>query len=855
MPATDTLAGTCHMGEAAPGQFAAPPAENDLDWEAIDALMPVAAARRANGRWRLDDAPFRFDAQDWWFRLRFDAAAPAPGCTQVLGLDGLATLAEVWLNGRSLLQSDNMFVAHECDVSECLQAGANELVMVFRALDAALTRTRPRPRWRTPMVAHQQLRWFRTTLLGRTPGWSPPAAVVGPWRQVWLATRQRSDVTSTCKTPVLHTQLDGATGLVHCRMERLEGHMRHDIAATETPHLQLERQGQVFTQKLALDSDQRAWLGVLRMEAPALWWPHTHGEPALYQASVRWGSHADAPVTALGALGFRRIEAQTQGGEFSIAVNGVPVFCRGAVWTPLDPVSLRSSAAQCADAVAQSRAAGMNMLRVAGTMVYEEDHFYAACDAQGVLVWQDFMFASMDYPCTDDGFATSALQEARQTLQRLQGRPCLALLCGNSEVEQQAALWGAPRESGQPAFFTQVLAGLCAELAPGTTYWPSSAHGGAFALQASAGSSSYYGVGAYLQPLDDARRAQLRFASECLAFANVPSDMALARMPGGLSTRACDPNWKARSPRDLLAGWDFDDVRDHYLETIFKTDARQLRHTDHARYLNLSRLASGEAMAASMAEWRRPGSPCGGALVLFLQDLWAGAGWGLLDEAGQPKACWHYLRRVQQPVAVLMSDEGVNGLWLHLINEHADAEWVELELSAWQGGDVRVAHARQTLTLAPRSSQSLCSLTLLGHFSDLTHTYQFGPPVCDAVVASLRNAQGLIGQAFYFQSGLGPASTMDVGLQASVRWLDDRHAELSLSSTHVARGVHLEVPGFVADDDFFHLSPCTPRCISLRSQRPQPLSGWVHAINASRSAPLALSAHAESPRAVQRIAA
>lgn len=843
------------MGEAAPGQFAAPPAEDDLAWEAIDALMPVAAARRANGRWRLDDAPYRFDAQDWWFRLRFDAPAPAHGSTQVLGLDGLATLAEVWLNGRSLLQSDNMFVAHECDVTGSLQTGANELVMVFRALDAALAQARPRPRWRTPMVAHQQLRWFRTTLLGRTPGWSPPAAVVGPWRRVWLATRQRSDAASTCKTPVLHTQLVAEKGLVHCRIERIDGHMRHDIPATETPHLELERGGQLFTQMLALDSDQQAWVGVLRVDAPALWWPHTHGEPALYQARVRWGSRADASVTALDALGFRRIEVQTQGGEFSIAVNGVPVFCRGAVWTPLDPVSLRASAAQCASAVAQARAAGMNMLRVAGTMVYEEDHFYAACDAQGVLVWQDFMFASMDYPFTDDGFAASALQEARQTLQRLQGRPCLALLCGNSEVEQQAAMWGAPCEAGQPAFFTQVLAGLCAELAPGTAYWPSSAHGGAFAFQASAGSCSYYGVGAYLRPLDDARRAQLRFASECLAFSNVPSDMALARMPGGLATRACDPNWKARSPRDLLAGWDFDDVRDHYLETIFQTDARHLRHTDHTRYLSLSRLASGEAMAASMAEWRHPGSPCGGALVLFLRDLWAGAGWGLLDEAGQPKACWHYLRRVQQPVAVLMSDEGVNGLWLHLINEHAGSEEVELELSAWQGGDVRVAHARQSLTLAPRSAQSLCSLTLLGYFSDLTHAYQFGPLVCDVVVASLRNAQGLIGQAFYFQSGLDPASTMDVGLQASVRWLNDRHAELSLSSTHVARGVHLEVPGFVADDDYFHLSPCTPRYINLRSQRPQPLSGWVHAVNASCSVPIALTAHSDSPRAAQRIAA
>ena len=88
MPTRRVLTGICHMGSTPPGQFATPPTEDDLAWEAVAALMPVAAARQAAGRWHLDDAPFRFDAQDWWFRLRFDAIAAAPDCTQVLGLDG-----------------------------------------------------------------------------------------------------------------------------------------------------------------------------------------------------------------------------------------------------------------------------------------------------------------------------------------------------------------------------------------------------------------------------------------------------------------------------------------------------------------------------------------------------------------------------------------------------------------------------------------------------------------------------------------------------------------------------------------------------------------------------------------------
>jgi beta-mannosidase len=806
--------------------------------------MPVAAALRACGRWSLNEAARNFDAQDWWYRLRFEAPESGAATPMVLGLDGLATLAQVWLNGHLLLESDNMFVAHACDVTPLLQLGVNELVMVFRSIDHQLGHRRARPRWRTPMVAHQQLRWFRSTLLGRTPGWSPPAAVVGPWRPVWLAQRSKANRVEARRDTLLQARVQGQAGVVFCRLAfcRLaEGLADSGPQGEGVPVLQLARKGRVVRQAMVAASSGAHWEAELRVDAADLWWPHTHGEPALYQASVHWPASDGAPAgkLALGALGFREIDICTEGDSFTVVVNGVPVFCRGAVWTPLDPVSLRSSAAQCQAAVAQARAAGMNMLRVAGTMVYEEDHFYDSCDALGVLVWQDFMFASMDYPTEHADFAASAMLEARQNLLRLHRHACLAVLCGNSEVEQQAAMGGAAPEAGQPTFFTETLARLCAEHAPGTAYWPSSAHGGAFAHQASAGTTSYYGVGAYLRPLEDARRTQLRFATECLAFANVPADSALARMPGGLACRASDASWKARSPRDLLAGWDFDDVRDHYLETLFQIDSRQLRHTDHERYLMLSRIATGEAMAASMAEWRRPGSDCGGALVLFLRDLWAGAGWGLLDDAGRPKACFHYLRRVQQPLALWLSDEGLNGLWIHLVNEHAHAQTLTLELNAWQNGEVLVAQAHKCLTLAGRSAQSLCSLSLLEHFMDLTQAYQFGPPVCDAVVVTLRQGQEVVARACHFPAGLGCSPDADLGLSAQLHPLDAQSAELSLVSKRFARAVHIDVAGYEPDDDYFHLPPLTPVRIMLRGHG-APAGAWVHAANALRAVPVQL---------------
>ena len=135
------------------------------------------------------------------FRTAFQMPELPAGQACHLYFDGLATLAEVWLNGQRLLATDNMFRTYCVDVSSRL-AGDNELVLGFRSLAEDLKRKRPRPRWKTGLVQHQQLRWHRTTLLGRIPGWSPVAPAVGPWRDVRLES-------SALSLAEVHVALDG----------------------------------------------------------------------------------------------------------------------------------------------------------------------------------------------------------------------------------------------------------------------------------------------------------------------------------------------------------------------------------------------------------------------------------------------------------------------------------------------------------------------------------------------------------------------------------------------------------------------------------------------------------------------
>ncbi len=835
-PQRERIDGGWEMCATVPGRFSEPGLLAEIhpdQWFKAPTLGSVADQLRALKLWSLDGPPRRFDANDWWYRVEFEPPELHPSEALWLGFDGLATVADVWLNGQLLMRSTSMFVAHEHSVRQLLKPGANQLVLRFHALDNLLAAKRPRPRWRAPMVANQQLRWFRTTLLGRTPGWSPPAAVVGPTKDIWWERRSGLRVTPSVLRALVGP--DGAGTVTAACQLQLPAHQTLDRL-----ELEVSRDGAVHHSLMQPDA-QAGYCGVVSIAEPALWWPHTHGEPALYQVRVRAYLRGESQplTTELGRTGFRTLALDTADGRFALRVNGLPVFCRGACWTPLDVVSLRATPQATHDAVAQARDAGMNMLRVGGTMVYEDAAFFDACDSLGVLVWQEFMFANMDYPEQDAAFMTDVHTEVHQQLQGWQGRPSLAVLCGNSEVEQQAAMWGASRELWSPPLFHTTLRGWVNEALPDVPYWPSSAHGGAFPHQGNVGTASYYGVGAYLRAPEDSRRSELKFATECLAFANVPDERTVARMPGGHGLRVHHPQWKERTPRDLNAGWDFEDVRDHYLARLYRIDPVALRSVDHERYLALSRVVTGELMAGAFAEWRRPGSGCGGALVWFLRDLWAGAGWGLVDDTGLPKACFYALRRALQPVSVAITDEGNNGLYAHVTNEPAEALNASLEITLYGPGDARVGHMRHSLTLPGRGQQSLALAQGLEGFADLSYAYRFGPPGVTLVHASLCAADGaVLGETFHFPADLPSLTRSDVGLTAS---LDTPRAELLVASTGMAQHVHIALDGYTVADNDFHLAPGAQRRIALKRSGTQAPKGQVWALNADRPVAILVS--------------
>lgn len=789
---------------------AAHPGELSETGHWLPATVPgtVAGALRAAGRWD-ETLPPPLHQHDYWYRLHFSGSG-----RRMMRFNGLATIAEVWLNGVNVLTTRHMFAAHQVEVE--LAGADNVLHICFRAMHPWLRTQRGPVRWKPRMIQPPSLRTVRTTLLGHMPGWCPPVHAVGPWRDIELLDPAGADLTHGVRAE-LSSRLDQTTGVIALQLHFPGPAPAHGAFSAIGPdhavwHGELRR------------TDAHTLTGTLHIRDAQWWWPHTHGTPALYHVDASVG----AQVLACGNVGFRTITEDRDGepGAFGLRVNGERVFCRGACVSSHDLPGLADSDEAVARWLQLARDAGANMVRVSGVTCYPGEAFYRQCDALGLMVWQDFMFANFDYGSDGNaGLMDDARREVTQWLTSTRAHASLAVLCGGSEAEQQAAMMGVPRGAWRQPLFDTLIPALVAEHRPDVVYVRNSPSEGAWPFQADTGVSHYYGVGAYQRPLSDARLANVRFTSECLAFANVPCARTLVE--AGLSQPLHDPRWKARVPRDAGAAWDFEDIRDFYLRELYAVDPPRLRYERPARYLTLSRAVVAEIMTDVFGEWRRSGSTCQGGLVWQLQDLLPGPGWGIVDARARPKSAWHALRQVWQPVQVILTDEGLNGLHVHLINETAAPRTVRLTLRCLRDGEAVAAEAVQTLTLAPRASRRLAAAELLDHFFDFTYAYRFGPPAHDVVMATLHDVEtselngymsgdmsdAPLSQSVYLHDRRADA-LRDPGLRASVA-CEDGTWWLTVSAQRFARWVHIEDHAYLPEAEWFHLGPGQSRRIRL----------------------------------------
>ncbi|HEX3000052.1 MAG TPA: glycoside hydrolase family 2 [Armatimonadota bacterium] len=410
--------------------------------------------------------PFEF--HEWWYQRSFTAPAVAPGERVELVFEGLDCLATVWLNGQEVGRAANMFIAHRFDVTSVLRPGeANTLtVRLGSAVNAA------REHVPDPNEGHLCTNWEQLTIR-KAPhmyGWdiAPRIVSAGIWRPVALEIHTPTEISNLYYTT---TQADE-------QWANLAVHYHFRTDALDLDGFSLRFTGVCGDSRFQAEFPVYFVAGQqqIGISNPRRWWPRGYGAPDLYTVTcelLHQGKVVDSRQDRVGlrTLTLERTETNSEaGGQFRFVVNGTPILVKGANWVPADSLHSRD-AERYEAALGLFNDLGCNMVRSWGGNVYEDHPFFDYCDAHGMLVWQDFAFACARYPQTEQ-FLDTVRGEAEAVVRKLRNHPSLALWCGDNECDA-AWRWGG-LDPAHNRITREVLPQVIARCDPRRPFVPSS---------------------------------------------------------------------------------------------------------------------------------------------------------------------------------------------------------------------------------------------------------------------------------------------------------------------------------------------------------------------------------------------
>ena len=427
-----------------------------------------------------------------------------------------------------------------------------------------------------------------------------------------------------------------------------------------------------FSLELNLNGQSQNWQrrgDTIVVPHPELWWPIHMGEQPLYEA--RW-VHLPSGQMRQERWGLRDLAwgetPDDHGTSFQLTVQGVPVFARGANIVPPDFHDFTDEDAWL-DLVQNAVDANMNMLRVWGGGVYPPTAFFEACDAQGILVWQDFMFACAMVP-DNPAFQANVNAEATEHVKRLRHHPSLALWCGNNEVAKAWQSWGWQEmynlhgqdstrvAEAASAMFNGLLPDVVKEHCV-TFYLPTSP-----TLEADAGDAHAWGIWFGKEPWEYYSRHEGRFASE-YGLQSLPH-LATLQEAGILTFQDEALQFRQRSKMDWLEpGFDGWDMMRHYMSTTVGAPARDSLET----WIVQSQMTQAEGLRQALERHRTSMGKYAGSLYWSMNDVWPAVSWSTVDHAGRWKLGHHAAKRTNAPRTVLWERASEDSLRLQAFND------------------------------------------------------------------------------------------------------------------------------------------------------------------------------------------
>jgi beta-mannosidase len=604
---------------------------------------------------------------DWEYKTVFDVSETTLREENVdIIFEGLDTYADVYLNNSKILSADNMFRTWTVDVKSKLNAGQNELRVYFHNVFKVNKPKYDSAEFRLQAWPNNDQADVKLNLYSRKAGfhygwdWGPRLVTAGIWRPIKL--RSWSDFKVD---HVYYRQSNVST-------EKAEISAEFEISSTTetTAQMIISHEGDLMVKKdVKLQAGKNKVVLPFTIKNPKLWWTNGLGEQPLYTFEATLKSENGAVDILRKRVGIRSLEIVREDDKFGkglyVKLNGVPVFMKGANYIPQDNFQNRVTKDRYEHILGSAKAANMNMMRVWGGGIYEEDMFYDLCDEKGILVWQDIMFACGMYPA-DSNFLENVRNEVIDNVKRLRNHTSVALYCGNNENEISWYSWGWKElyeadiqkryEADLQKLFYQTIPNAIALADPDRYYHPSSPIAGIGDNRPKEdGDTHYWGVWHGKEPFENFDKNVSRFVSE-YGFQSYPEFSSIKKF-------SVEEDWSLESDvmhahqRCMADEGKDKDYGNRLINTYLETNFNTPKDFEHYLYAVQALQAKGVKMAVESHRRQRTDNYCMGTMYWQIDDSWPVASWSSIDYYGRWKALHYFVKKAYEQVLITHQEE------------------------------------------------------------------------------------------------------------------------------------------------------------------------------------------------------
>lgn len=579
---------------------------------------------------------------------------------------GLDTYADVFLNETLLFKADNAFRSWEVDVRKVLKKSGNVLRILFHSpIPIAQERIKALP---YPLPGAAERAVVRKPQFHYGWDWGPRLVTCGITKPISIIAYNEARFTD------IYVDQQKVTEKLAQLKTVFTIHADKDMNCTVV--FEMLRTGDYWTTEVQLKRGMNIVELPFEINYPYRWWCNGQGVANRYEFSVVMKQGERIIDTQNVKTGIRDIQLVTEkdsiGESFYFKLNDKPVFIKGANYIPLKFFPGKAVENDYRKMLQSCKDANINMLRVWGGGVYEEDIFYNLCDEMGIMVWQDFMFACSMYPA-DSVFVSGLIEEAKEQTIRLRNHPCIALWCGNNENAEGWANWGWQHGLTDHQKFQvwraykdvfDLTLKKAVEKNTHTPFWESSPlYGRADKRSLTEGDSHYWGLWHDEEPFEVLNSKVPRFMSE-FGMQSFPSEAVVKEMMTKDVLSYHDEGMESHQKHNR--GFK---LMDKYMQNWYP----KVSHDDLLKYARMTQVVQAEGMAMGIEAQRRAMPRCMGTMYWQLNDVWPSFSWSGMDYTGKPKLLHDYLQTIYAPQLISCVVEK-NDLLIYWISDNDIAE-------------------------------------------------------------------------------------------------------------------------------------------------------------------------------------